>query len=163
MWNVQKLPSYTLYGGNTVWGAVHFFFLLLILTLVAASISHFLTAALKCSCYSSNEIDLLCFFISGSSSFSDMHINVDIKIKSEEKNWLCGCFLSLKVRVAMRFTAKTCGYLKWKISPQLTRRVDIHRGAFLRAKISWMHRLPNFFTHGAPLRSLNTRMKKLPY
>ena len=49
-------------------------------------ISHFLTATVKCSFYSSNEIDLLCFFISGSSSFSDMHINVDIKIKSEEKN-----------------------------------------------------------------------------
>ena len=64
----------------------HFFFLLLIFTLVAASISHFLTTTVKCSFYSSNEIDLLCFFISGSSSFSDMHINVDIKIKSEEKN-----------------------------------------------------------------------------
>ena len=64
----------------------HFFFLLLIFTLVAASISHFLTVTVKCSCYSSNEIDLLCFFISGSSSFSDMHINVDINIKSEEKN-----------------------------------------------------------------------------
>ena len=137
-----------------------FFFLLLIFTLVAASISHFLTTTVKCSFYSSNEIDLLCFFISGSSSFSDMHINVDIKIKSEEKNWLCGCFLSLKVRVAVQFTAKTCGYLKWKISPQLTRRVDIHRGAFLRAKISWMHRLPNFLTHGAALHSLNARTKK---
>ena len=84
-----------LYGGNTVWGAVHFFLLLLIFTLVATSISHFLTAALKCSCYSSNEIDLLCFFISGSSSFSDIHVNVDIKIKSKEKNWLC-CFFIAK-------------------------------------------------------------------
>ena len=34
----------------------------LIFTLVAASISHFLTAAIKFSCYSSNEIGLLCFF-----------------------------------------------------------------------------------------------------
>ena len=24
---------------------------------------------------------------------------------------------------------------------------------FLRTKISWMHRLPNFLTHGAPLRA----------
>ena len=31
----------------------------LIFTLVAASVSHFLTAAIKFSCYSSNEIDLL--------------------------------------------------------------------------------------------------------
>ena len=35
----------------------------LIFTLVAASISHFLTAAIKFSCYSSNEIGLLCFFL----------------------------------------------------------------------------------------------------
>ena len=32
-----------------------------IFTLVAASISHFLTAAIKLSCYSSNEIGLICF------------------------------------------------------------------------------------------------------
>ena len=38
-----------------------FFSLPLIFTLVAAGISHFLTAAIKLSCYSSNEIDLLCF------------------------------------------------------------------------------------------------------
>ena len=35
----------------------------LIFTLVAASISHFLTAAIKFSCYSSNEIGLLFFFL----------------------------------------------------------------------------------------------------
>ena len=40
----------------------HFFFSLqLIFTLVAASISHFLTAAIKSSCFSSTEIDLRCF------------------------------------------------------------------------------------------------------
>ena len=33
----------------------------LISTFLAASISHFLTAAFKFSCFSSNEIDLLCF------------------------------------------------------------------------------------------------------
>ena len=39
------------------------------------------------------------------------------------KNWHCCCccfFLSLKVRVAMRFTAETRGFLKCKISPLLT-------------------------------------------
>ena len=45
-----------------VCGRVHFFFSLpLIFTLVAASISHFLTPAIKFSCFSSNEICLLCF------------------------------------------------------------------------------------------------------
>ena len=60
------------------------FSLPLIFTLVAASISHFLTAAIKFSCYSSNEIGLL-FFISGSSSLFVIHANKDIKIKSKER------------------------------------------------------------------------------
>ena len=80
------------------------FSLPLIFNLVAASISHFLmhrrsfltwwplaflifscTAAIKFSCYSSNEIGLLCFFISGSSSFFVIHANKDIKINSKER------------------------------------------------------------------------------
>ena len=45
---------------------------------MTASISHFLTAAIKFSCYSSDEIGLLCYFsnMSGSSSFSVIHANV---------------------------------------------------------------------------------------
>ena len=49
------------------------------------AVSHFLTAAVKFSCYSSNEIGLLCLFISGSSSFSVIHANVDFKIESKER------------------------------------------------------------------------------
>ena len=45
-----------------VCGPVHYFFSLpLIFTLVAASISHFLTPTIKFSCFSSNKICLLCF------------------------------------------------------------------------------------------------------
>ena len=47
------------------------------LTLLAASISHFLTAAMKCSSFSSNEIRLLCF-LSLPQLFSVVHVNVDI-------------------------------------------------------------------------------------
>ena len=61
-----------------------FFSLALIFTLVADSISHLLTAALKFSCYSSNEIGLLCFFLSLALAFSVIHANVDLKIKSKE-------------------------------------------------------------------------------
>ena len=62
------------------------FFLLPLICLVAASISHFLTAAIKLSCYSSKENGLLpLFFISRSSSFSIIHVNVDIKIESKER------------------------------------------------------------------------------
>ena len=42
-------------------GPVHIFSPPLFLTLVDASISHFLTAAVKISSCSSNEIGLLCF------------------------------------------------------------------------------------------------------
>ena len=84
-WNFRKLPSYTIYGGNVVCGPVHIFSPPLFLTLVDASISHFLTAAVKFSSCSSNEIGLLCFFIPGSSFFSVMHANVDFKIKSKER------------------------------------------------------------------------------
>ena len=54
-----------------------FFSLPLIFTLVTASISHFLTAAIKFSRFSSNEIGL---FIPRSSSFSVLRVNVEIKI-----------------------------------------------------------------------------------
>ena len=57
----------------------------LIFTFVAASISHFLTAAKQFSCYSSNEIGLLCFPVSCSSSFSVIYANVDFKIKSKQR------------------------------------------------------------------------------
>ena len=77
-----------------VWSCSLFFTLPLIFTLVAASISHFLTAAIKFSCYSSNKIGLLCILISGSSSFSVIHVNAEFKIKSKKKNRCrCCCFL----------------------------------------------------------------------
>ena len=54
----EKLPSYTFYGGNVVhcmcFCFFFFFFSLpLIFILVAASMSHILTAAIKFSCLSS--------------------------------------------------------------------------------------------------------------
>ena len=86
----MALPSYTFYGGNVVGVYVRFFFLiLLIFTLLVASISPFLTAAIEFSCFSrSNEIGL--FFISRSSSFAVINVNVDIKIKFRGKNQKSG-------------------------------------------------------------------------
>ena len=75
----------------------------LIFTLVAASISHIVTAAIRFSCFSSNEIGLL-FFISRFSSFSVFHVDVHIKIKSKERlGFIVFFFFSLKVQLAMRF------------------------------------------------------------
>ena len=54
--------------------------LMIIFTLVTASISHFLTAAIKFSCFSYFQRDWSpVFFISRSSFFSVIHINVDIE------------------------------------------------------------------------------------
>ena len=54
--------------------------LMTIFTSVAASISHFLTASIKISFFPTpNEIGLLCF-LSLSSFFSVIHINVDFEI-----------------------------------------------------------------------------------
>ena len=61
------------------------FSLPLIFTLVAASIFHFLTTAIKFSCFSSNEIGLCLLFISRSSSFSVIHVNLKIKNKWRER------------------------------------------------------------------------------
>ena len=79
----------------------------------------FLTAAIK---FQRNWSPL--FFISRSSSFFVIHVNVDIKSKSKERIGFTVVvvvfFLSLKVRVAMRFTFETHGYLNCKISPRPT-------------------------------------------
>ena len=63
----------------------------LILTVGAASICHFLTAAIKFTCYSYKEI--------GSSSV--IQVNVDIKIKSNERISFVVVVFSLKVWLAM--------------------------------------------------------------
>ena len=59
-----------------------FLSLLLIFTLVAACTSHFLTAAVKFSCFS---FFFSFVFIPRSSSFSVIHVSVDIKIESKER------------------------------------------------------------------------------
>ena len=71
-WNFKKLLSHTFYGGNVVGVLVHFFFTAAYfhLSLVAASISHFVTATTKFSCYSSNKKMSPLFFISHSRPLS---------------------------------------------------------------------------------------------
>ena len=70
---IMKRPatsSYTLYGPNFMCSYLLVLLLLLIFTLVAVSISHFLPTAIKFSCCSSNKKCLLCNFFSLSSSVS---------------------------------------------------------------------------------------------
>ena len=68
--------------------AAHFHF--------AASISHFLTAALKFPRFSSNEIRL-------PSSFSVIHVRVNVNNKVEKDTTCCCFFLSKSQRAVMRF------------------------------------------------------------
>ena len=53
-------------------------------SLLATSISHFLTAAMKFSCFSSNQNLSPLFLITSSSSFSVIHMSVDNKNKSKK-------------------------------------------------------------------------------
>ena len=90
---------------------------------MAGSISHFLTAAVTFSCFSTNGIGLLCCFLFlALSSFSLFHVNVDIWIWSKERLGFVVVSYSLKVRVAMRFTAKNvlCRSLSRCSSPKLS-------------------------------------------
>ena len=71
------------------------FSLPLIFTLQAASISHFLTATMKFSCFSSDEIHLLCFqSLTLVLSFSVIHMSVNIKNNIEKDTTLLLFFLS---------------------------------------------------------------------
>ena len=100
-----KLPSYTFYGGNVPCVPVRFFFSLpLIFILVAAGISrcHYI----KTFMFSFQRNSSPLFFISRSSSFSVIHVSVDIKILSRKTD------SALFFWVATRFTANTCECLK---------------------------------------------------
>ena len=96
------------------------FSLPLIFTLVNVTISHFLTAAIKFSRFSSNEIAVRCFFISRTSSFPVIHVIYTLKF-SRKKD-----FLSLKVRAAVQFTAETGSVLEMQnfISTYMKGRTD---------------------------------------
>ena len=80
---------------------------------------------IKFSCYSSNEIGLLCFL-----SLKEMYrltardLEMQNFIPAHMKEWT----------YVQTYSVRTIFF-----------------------KISWMHRLPNFLTHGAPLRALSTR------
>ena len=85
-----------------------FFLTAPIFTLVASSTSHFLTAAIKFSCYSSNVIGLLCLL---SLALALSVINTDINIKSKERI----AFVVVVVLVAVRFTVETREYFRYNI------------------------------------------------
>ena len=85
--------------------SAHFHLAGLSLQLLAASISHFLTAALKFSAFFFQLNSSPFFLITRPPSFSVIHLSVDIK-NNVEKDSTMFLFFSLKVRSVMRFPAK---------------------------------------------------------
>ena len=128
-WNFQKLPSYTFYGGTVVCVPVPFFSLPLTFTLVAASTSHFLTAAINFYVILPTNLNWSpfnnLFFIFCPSSFFVIYINVDIKIKLKERISFVVVFLPLKAWVATQFIAKTSGTWNAKFYPSFHEGVDV--------------------------------------
>ena len=82
-----------------------YFFQYYLFSLRIASISHLLTVAVKCSCFSYNESRLHCFLsiaLSGSSSSSNSFcVSEDIKICLKRRLVCVIVFLSLYVQLVM--------------------------------------------------------------
>ena len=85
--------------------------------------------------FTSNEIGLRCVFISRSSSYSVIHVDINVKIQSKERLTFAVVFSSLKVRVAMRFTAETRGLLEMQnFTPTFK-----NGWTYVAAKNYWLH------------------------
>ena len=106
-----KLPSHSLYGGN-VRVPVHFIFSLpLIFTLVAASISHFLTAAIKFLCFLPTKLVSVVLFLAP--AFPLLPTLMKTLKFSRKKDWAgFFVFFSWRVGAAMRLTAETSEVLE---------------------------------------------------
>ena len=138
----QKLPSYKFYGGNVVCVAVPVFSLPLIFALVAASISHFLTAAITFSPYSSNKIGLLCF-LSLTLALSLLSTSMQtLKLTRKKESVLLLLFYYLlKSGLLYDLPPKREGSWSTKFHPGLHEGVDVRTDHFARTKISWIHTL----------------------
>ena len=112
-----------------------FFSLPLTFTLVAASISPFSYHHYIIFMFFFQRNWSPLFFISRSSSFSVVHVNADIKIKSKERiRFVVVVFLSLKVDLS----PKRAGVWNAKFHPGQHEGVDVLTYDFLRTKISCM-------------------------
>ena len=124
-------------------------------TLLAASISHFLTDITKFSSFFQRNSSPLLYF-SHHCSFSVIHVSVDIKIWS--KKWLALLLLFLsKCPGGHAIYHQNERVLECEISLLLTFRGVRTDTRHVIAKIPRIYRLPVFLTHDAPLRALRKR------
>ena len=104
---------YTFYRGNVCVPAHSVFSLPLIFTLVAASISHFLTAVILFSCFSSNEIGLRCHLFLALTLFPLSKLMQTLKFGGKKDSFLLLLFFFLfKSPGGNVITAETSGTLE---------------------------------------------------
>ena len=134
-----------------------------IFTLLATSISHFLTAGVKFSCCSPNEISHLCFFFSFSLFLLELRLQY-FRQPGYRNNfrflfclyWLFYCLSSVtrhgwpcdfpSKNLELQLGCLTCWLSLW-YERTVARSVYGH----VITKFSRMDRLPNFLSYGAPL------------
>ena len=139
-WNFHKLPCYTFDGGNVVCVSVHFFSLPLIFTSVAASISHFLTTAIKFSGFSSHKIGLLCFLSLAVALSLFSTLIKRLKLSQKKKSPLLLLFFISKSPGGYAIYQRKARVLEMQsFTLRLRDGVDTHTDNFVRTKISWMH------------------------
>ena len=94
-------------------------------TLVAASISHFLTIAIKLSCYSTNEIGVLCF-LSLALALSLLSTSMKtLELSRKKESALLLLFFISKRPGNRGFTSYTVGTLNAKFHPGLHEAVHV--------------------------------------
>ena len=146
---------------------VRFYFSLpLIFTLVAAGISHCLTAALNFLFFFLQNSSLL-FSVTHSSSFSVIHVSVNIKNNVEKDTTLLLFFLSKSpgghaisfqikpwVAFGLPYLLIELFYIGMSVVRTDSRTVGRSVHGHVITKFSRMGSLPHFHTHGAPLLEL---------
>ena len=124
-------------------------------TLLAASISHFLTDITKFSSFFQRNSSPMLYF-SRHCSFSVIHVSVDIKIWS--KKWLALLLLFLsKCPGGHAIYHQNERVLECEISLRLICRGVRTDAGHMIAQICLIYRLPIFLTHDASLRALRER------
>ena len=136
----------------------YYFSLPLIFTLLAASISHFLTAALISMCFFLRNSSPL-FSITRSSSFSVIHVSANIKNNAEKDMTLLSFFLSkssgghvisFQIKPSVAFPLPYLLIELFYIGMPVVRTVAHSVYGHVITKFTQMGRLPNFLSYGAP-------------
>ena len=127
-------------------------FTALIFTLLAASISQFFTASMKFSCFFFQRNSSPWCSFTRSSSFSVIHMSVHIKNNVEKTRLF---FFSKspghsKLNLELHLGYHTCRLSYFFFCRCTCGRAGGRTYGQVTTKISRMHRLPNFLTHGAP-------------